>query len=81
MKYTDYTAEQVRNLLWAMVRDPRNPERKARFRTQKEMAQAMGVSAAFVNDILNAGREPSGKVVEFLGLERAVVYRKSLEMK
>lgn len=78
MKYVDYTTDQVRNLLWAMVQDKRTPQIKARFRTQAALARAIGVSLPFVNDILNAKREPAGKVLEFLGVERVVTYRKQV---
>lgn len=42
--------------------------------SQKALASAIGVSASFINDILQGKREPSGKPVEFLGLERRVEF-------
>ena len=44
--------------------------------SQRKLAKLIGVSAAFLNDILLGKREPSGKPVAFLGLERHVDYRR-----
>lgn len=43
--------------------------------TQKDIARKAGLSTAFVNDVLNARREPSGKLLDWMGLERIVLYR------
>jgi transcriptional regulator with XRE-family HTH domain len=45
--------------------------------TQKALAKKIGVSASFLNDILLEKREPQGKVLEFLKLDRVVVYRRA----
>lgn len=42
---------------------------------QARFAEKAGVSPAFVNDILRGNREPSGKVLDAMGLERQVRYR------
>jgi hypothetical protein len=72
---TELTADQVRERLWSLVRDKRRPGHPWTYRTQTELAKAMDVSLPFLNDILNGNREPSGKVLEFLKLERVVMYR------
>lgn len=66
----ELTSAQVRNLLWDKLKP-----RIGRPRTQKELAAEIGVSTPFLNDILNGNREPSGKPLKFLGLERVVTYR------
>lgn len=63
------TAHQVRDLLWKKLRSD--------FDTQSAMASEIGVSTPFLNDILHGKREPSGKVVGWLGLERVVLFRKN----
>lgn len=42
--------------------------------TQADFALQAGCSRAFVNDILRGNREPSGVVLQALGLERIVRY-------
>lgn len=42
--------------------------------SQKALAERIGVSSAFLSDIILAKREPSGAVLSFLGLRRAVRY-------
>lgn len=42
--------------------------------SQRALAKKLGVSAAFLNDILLGKREPSGKPLTFLGLRRDVRY-------
>ena len=66
----EYTAEQVREMLWKRIKDTDGAPL-----TQKALATTIGVSLPFLNDILNDKREPSGKVLTFLGLERIVTYR------
>ena len=68
---SDLTSEQVRKRLWGLIRPAPGPYR----RTQLGLAQEIGVSLPFLNDILHGKREPSGKVLEYLGLERVVTYR------
>lgn len=67
---TEHTAEQVRDMLWRVIKS--QPGRPL---TQKELASKIGVSLPFLNDILRGNREPSGKVLTFLGLEKVVIYR------
>lgn len=71
---TSFTPQEVREQLWALVRDKRHPHHPWTYRTQAELANAIGVSAPFLNEILNGNREPSGKVLDFLKLERVVRY-------
>src|SRR5262245_56870965 len=73
----EFSAEQVREQLWGLVKNARQPNAPWTYRTQAELAKAIGVSLPFVNDILNGKREPSGKVIEFLGLERIVTYKRT----
>lgn len=73
----EFTAAQVREQLWALVRNNRHPNAPWTYRTQAELAKAIGVSLPFLNDILHDKREPAGKVLEFLGLERVVTYHRT----
>ena len=67
-----YTADQVRTMLWDTMKDT-----DAKPLSQKDLAKQIGVSLPFLNSTLNGAREPQGKVVEFLGLERVVIYRQA----
>ena len=59
------TSEQVREKL----------RRKASIMgSQKALAEDLGVSSAFISDILLGKRQPTGKVLECLGLRRVVRY-------
>ena len=42
--------------------------------SQRALAKQIGVSPTFLNDIILGKREPAGKVVSFLGLQRRVTY-------
>lgn len=42
---------------------------------QKAWAQTVGVSPSYVNDVLNARREPGQAILDALGLVRVVRYR------
>lgn len=58
-------SNSVRVLLWQHVRKEGS---------QRALARKIGVSPTFLNDILLEKREPAGKVVTFLGLQRVVTY-------
>jgi hypothetical protein len=66
----EFTAEQVRAKLWTGL-----SSRRPGAHNQLTLAKAIGVSAAFLGDVLHGRREPTGKILEYLGLERVVVYR------
>lgn len=44
--------------------------------SQRALARKIGVSAAFLNDIIRGKREPSGKPLKYLGLVRLVSYHR-----
>jgi hypothetical protein len=44
--------------------------------SQRRWALAHGVSPQSVTDVLTGHREPAGKLLEALGLERRVIYRR-----
>lgn len=68
------TAEQVREMLHAMARELGNPRNG--HGGQKPLAEHLGVSESFLSDVLNGKREPTGQILESLGLERIVTYRR-----
>lgn len=43
---------------------------------QGQWANQNRLSAAYVSDVLNGRREPAGKLLDALGLERVVTFRK-----
>ena len=47
--------------------------------TQKELAANLGVSAAYLGDVLLGRKEPGRKMLTALGVERVVIYRKAGE--
>lgn len=59
------TADQVRGLMKRAAGD-----------SQKAWADRHKISASFVSDVLLGRREPAGKILDALGLERVVSYRK-----
>lgn len=65
----ELTATQVRSILRAKITVLCNGR-------QKIMANAIGVSESFLCDVLADRREPTGKILEYLGYERVVSYRK-----
>lgn len=67
---TEYTSDQVREMIWAHMKDGAGPPM-----TQKDLAAKMGISSAFLCDILRGNREPQGKVLDYLHLDRVVTYR------
>jgi predicted transcriptional regulator len=58
-------AEQVRKVL---------RKRAELLGSQAKLAREAKVSRAFVNDILMARREPSGRLLSYIGLKRQVRY-------
>ena len=44
--------------------------------SQKNWAKANGLSPAYVNDLLQGRREPTSAILEALGLEKIVYYRR-----
>lgn len=44
--------------------------------SQKVAAAALGISPQYLNDIIRCRRDPGKKVLEALGYERLVFYRK-----
>lgn len=58
---------QVVALLWlALEKEP----------TQTALAAKIGVTTPFLHDVLMKKRAPTGKILEYLGLERITIYRK-----
>lgn len=47
--------------------------------SQSALAKKIGCSRAFLNDIILGKREPSGKVLTYLGLQRRVSYERLSE--
>ena len=43
-------------------------------RTQKELAEELGVSTSYLNDYLHFRREPGAKLLKGLGLRRIVMF-------
>lgn len=62
------TLEQVREELRSML---------ACWGEQKQLALQMGVSPSFLNGILQGRKVPSDKILDHLGLERVVLYRRT----
>lgn len=54
--------------VWYMVIEKLNDK------TQREVAEELGVSASYLNDYLHFRREPGAKLLEALGLRRVVTY-------
>lgn len=46
-----------------------------RCESQIRAADSMDVSAQYLNDILSGKRDPGGKVLKAMGVERVVTYR------
>lgn len=44
--------------------------------TQKELAARIGVSPQMVNDMLHRNRSLNQKMLDYLGIERVVIYRR-----
>ena len=44
--------------------------------TQKALAEQLGVSPAYLSDVLNGRKDPGDAILEPLGLERVVTYRR-----
>jgi transcriptional regulator with XRE-family HTH domain len=51
--------------------------KRLRGRTQRSLADEVGVSSQYLNDILSGRREPGPAILAGLGLERVVSYRRS----
>lgn len=49
--------------------------RVAEHGTQRKYAESLGVSEAYLSDILNGRREPGKRLLDAVGFERVVLYR------
>lgn len=65
----DFTATHVRQMLRAYM--------GANDLTQTSLAKKIGISTPYLNDILLEKREPQGKVLDWLKLQRVVVYKRA----
>ncbi len=63
----DLTAEQVRQQLREILSRQRL--------SQRSLAKLIGVSGQYLNEVLLGSREPTGKILDYLGLDRIVIYR------
>ena len=64
--FNELSAADVRAILRDVV---------ARAGSQKSYAMKAGCSPAFLGDVLHGRREPSGPLLDALGLDRVVLYR------
>ena len=48
---------------------------------QAILADQIGISRSFLNEVIRGSRPPSGKILDFLNLERHVIYTKKAEKK
>jgi transcriptional regulator with XRE-family HTH domain len=46
----------------------------ARNRTQAALAEEIGVSRSFLNEVIRGNRAPTGEILRFLNLHRKVIY-------
>ena len=63
------TQEQVLSRLRAIVKT----------RTQSSLADEIGVSRSFLNEVIKGTRQPTGKILDYLGLRTKTVYIKKGE--
>ena len=59
------TADEVREILRQKLGDG----------TQVDLARTLGISPAYLSDILSGARDPGDRVLDALGLRRAVEYQ------
>ena len=52
-------------------------QQRLKGKTQKQLAAELGLSVQYLADVMTRRREPGPKVLEALGLERVVSYRKA----
>lgn len=50
--------------------------RAAEIGTQKALADKLGISDAYLSDVLNGRKEPGAAILDPLDLERVVTYRR-----
>lgn len=62
-------ADEVREMLRKRLKDA----------TQRAIAEDIGVTEGLLSHVLVGRRPPNGKVLEYLGLEKFVSYRKKLD--
>lgn len=44
--------------------------------SQVEVARKIGISPQYLHDVLNERRGPGDKILEYLGIERVITYRR-----
>lgn len=68
MAHPVITADQLRSLVSTRIIGERS---------QKELADELGISTAYLSDFLAGAREPGHKMLTALGYERIVRYRRT----
>lgn len=48
-------------------------------RTQSSLADEIGISRSFLNEVINGTRPPTGKILDHLGLQSQTIYIKKGE--
>lgn len=61
-----FTAVEVRSMILDEVSD---------WGSQKALAARMGVSPAYLSDVLSQRREPGPKIAAYFDLQRVILYR------
>jgi len=49
---------------------------KAAGSNQSALAKEIGISAQYLSDVLRGNRNPGKKILDFLGIEKVVIYRR-----
>lgn len=51
-------------------------ERRIAKSTAKQVAEDIGVSASYLSEVIRGSRDPGPKILDALGLEKVVTYRR-----
>lgn len=63
-------------MLWALIRDPREPKRPWLYRSQAALAARIGIDGPHLSHVLRGTKPLDGRTLHYLGLERVVTYQR-----
>jgi hypothetical protein len=63
----EFTREDIVKILKGIIKT----------RSQKEFAEIIGISPQYLHDVINMRREPGKKILDYLGYEKVVMYKRA----
>ena len=71
-----YTEQEIREMLWALIRDRKHPARPWLYKSQAALAKRIGIDGPHLSHVLRGTKPLDGRTLQYLGMERVVTYQR-----